>query len=224
EKARVLAHTTFWNTLKKICVIHVRPSSACRAIADLIHSAPDVTIFPNVIPSNVLEILNEPEKANEFVDHLAESVGETITSHCSIEIEYSHEDQFRLFEILMAMGFRIIVLSSDSIIEDWLSLNSENLTEIDINRLEEKLRSREKTRREFLKKFSECASKMGLQTGEVAQETSTSTALIDPLSAIHNIQSFLDFDIAIPSANGTGLPDPALIDRARLQLRARKLK
>lgn len=224
EKARVLAHTSFWNTLIKICVVQIGVSTVSNAFAEMIATLPRVTDYPGLVREEHLSELNSPERANDLVDLIAESMGEASSTHCSLHCRYEDEPQLQFFGILLEMGFRFVLISDDTVVEEMLRLNSfGSIDKKETEALSALAAEKVRRRRHALKAFSSLARVARREIGDCAVEIQTSLLIGENETAISRVDDFLALKGSLRSEGTLPFQLPGGSEEAVQRLRGLRL-
>lgn len=204
EKARILAHTSFWNLLRKTCLIHLFGDFRARIFEEFFANHPETTHCFDLLDLGDLQRAHLPDAADGIIEHLAEALGEARTPCASIAIKFPFgEAGETILKILIASGFRIVFLSwEDSLcayLEDRPELvariSNSALSASDRLAIQEDVNSLKLLRRRFLKMLSTVAATYRLGIEDIAIEPSLGTlgegyGRID----IEEIRRFLGFE------------------------------
>jgi len=231
EKARVLAHTSFWNTLRKTCLIHFFGDTRAIAFEESFAAHPETTHFFNLFDQSDLQRAYLPEVAGSVVERIAEALGSAQTSCASMALRFPLGDSAEtLLKILVASGFRLVILNWPDPLEVYLEDRPELVSRVFNNALcatariaiQEDVESMKLLRRRFLKMLSTVASSYHLGLEEIAIEPD-----LDPDSdwdrhiAFDQVRKFLDLERPYNRDLGTNpiksfRPDDRIVEAARL--------
>ncbi len=233
EKARILAHTAFWNLLRKICVIHLAGNSTAYRFEQILASHPETTHFPDFLANAELSRMHLPDVANGVVERLAETLGTVSTHSASIVLRFPFEEAGdTLLEILVAAGFRIILLSDPDFGSSFLEENPgwiPALLRNDISREEisEPIRtgvdSCRLRRRRFLKTLSHVATSYRHGLEEIAVEIEVDRYFRDPgarAELSERLRLFLGWDAPWPDLPSDPFNESSDLAQASERLRS----
>lgn len=215
EKARILAHTSFWNLLRKTCLIHLFGDLRARNFEEFFANHPETTHCFDLLDLRELQRAHLPDAADGIIERLAEALGEARTPCASIAMRFPFGDAGEtILKILVASGFRLVLLSWTDTLCAYLEDRPELVTRVsngalsasDRLAIEDDVNSLKLLRRRFLKMLSAVAATYRLGIEELAIEPRLST-LEEGFGRIdfEEIRRFIGFDRPYPEWSATEL-------------------